>query len=107
MMKDYYLDRSNMIDFLAALPQDGKDAITLYLPPDLSHEQAQSRLHAAIAEPIPPGLAEAVSGSKSGACLFWGASKVLVLPPFPVRDNAVFTGYDAGPLAGLLQRERL
>lgn len=104
--RDFYLSRSNMMAFLAGLPPQAVDAITLYLSPGLTPDEVGSYLHAAIGDDIPVGLAETASSSGAGSCLFWGPVKRLVLPPFPIKDSAIFPGYITGSLASLLEQDR-
>ncbi len=104
--RDFYLSRSNMMAFLAGLPPQAVDAVTLYLPPGLTPDEVGYYLHAAIGDDIPAGLAETASSSRTGSCLFWCPVKRLVLPPFPVKDSAIFPGYITDPLASLLEQDR-
>lgn len=104
--RDFYISRSNMMAFLAGLPAQAMDAVTLYLPPGLTPDKVGYYLHAAIGGDIPSGLAETASSSRTGSCLFWGPVKRLVLPPFPVKDSAIFPGYIIGSLASLLEQDR-
>jgi hypothetical protein len=47
-----------------------------------------------------------VLASRTGACLYWGAVKRLVLPPFPLANSAILAGYDTAPMISLLQQDR-
>jgi hypothetical protein len=57
---------------------------------------------------IPPeGMVDAVLSSKTGSVLFWGRqAKVLVVPPFPLKNDFVSPGYDPIPLRELLDKDR-
>ncbi len=56
---------------------------------------------------LPEDILTAVSGSETGAVLFWSlAESHLVLPPFPVEAAATFSGWNIGPLHSLLYRPR-
>jgi len=104
--RDFYLSRSNMMAFLARLPPQDVGAVTLYLPPGLTPDEVGSYLHATGGDDIPAGLAEKAASSRTGSSLFWGLVKRLVLPPFPVKDSAIFPGYNTGPLTSLLEQDR-
>jgi hypothetical protein len=102
----YYRRRARMLDFLCGLEKTGDStASTVYLPPGLAADQIKDALPgAADKAAFPEGLAEMLARSRTGGVLFWGsAQKHLVLPPFPLREQALFNGFAIGPLVNLLK----
>lgn len=99
--KDYHINRSRMLSFLADLSEQVTDAATVYLSP--GHTRAAV---VAYLEPITGDrtgdIADITVSSRTGICLFWGAVKILIYPPFPVKDSAVFSGYVKTPLLSML-----
>jgi len=102
----FRLSRSKMLDFLDELEAAGGKARSLYLPSGLSLVEVESLLKEALETPtIPPGLAELVASSETGAILFWGFyRRCLILPPFPVTERYLAHSYDATILRSLLKR---
>lgn len=97
----YYLSRTRtiaLLDELEATMEAG--ARSLYLPPGLSFPETESALKEIFAErPVPEKLTEAAAGSRTGACLYRGERrKYLILPPFPVTEKQLLSGYDVTPL---------
>jgi len=105
LRKDIYINRANMLSFLADLPEQTPDAVTVYLPPGLTRDEITSTLRLVFKDGA-EDIIEATVVSKTGVCLFWGVVKRLIYPPFPIQDNAVFTGYATGPLISILKHDR-
>lgn len=104
----FFLSRLKMIDFLTELEATtDSTARSLYLPPRLPLPEIEHLLEKAVSpQASPPELDELAAGSKTGASLFWGSSlKCLILPPFPVGENAIFQGYAVEPLRSLLKSD--
>jgi len=101
----YYLRRARTLEFLSGLEKTGDAAaITAYLPPGLSAGKIKDALPDAGKVAFPEGLAEMLARSRTGGVLFWGsAPKYLVLPPFPLREQALFNGFAIEPLIDLLK----
>jgi len=103
------LGRSKMLGFLNELASTEGKAISLYLPrgtPQARVENLLGKVFAATA--IPPGVAEAIAGSEMGTAFFWSPPQTyLVLPPFPIAEEYITDGYDAGPLRSLLSHDFL
>ncbi len=102
----YYLRRAKMLELLDELENTGDaTASTVYLPAGLSADGIKQVLrNAGSKSNFPEELTGMIAGSKNGAVLFWGGGKKhLVLPPFPLREQAVFGGFVTGPLANLLK----
>lgn len=48
-------------------------------------------------------MVELVTGSRTGVVIFWGPSrKILIRPPFPLKEQFITPGCDTGPLRSLL-----
>ncbi len=99
--------RGRLLRLLSKLDSATGTATSIYLAPGEHLTQpGQPAIESA-------GLAEAVllldgvvASSTTGAALFWGeAWRLLVLPPFPLRQSLRADGYHTGPLRSLLQAE--
>lgn len=101
------LTRQRLLRLLEEIEAAPGPAASLYLPPGSPRPDVEKTLAAALKpEEPPPGLAEAIARSTTGAALFWGEPhRCLVLPPFPIIYSRVFTGYDVEPLRALLKQE--
>ena len=101
------LNRLRMLRLLDELEAAPGAATSLYLPPASPPLEVEKALKASLnLEEILPDLAKSVARSATGAVLFWGEQhKYLVLPPFPVIERRVSSGYDVEPLRSLLRRE--
>lgn len=100
ILNTYYLRRRRMLEFLETLERaDDSAATTSYLPPGMLAQDIKKVLKNA----LPEDLSEILALSRTGGVLFWGdAQKCLVSPPFPVREQAVFTGFNTEPLRDML-----
>jgi len=97
------LSRAGMLRFLNELETTAGSGASLYLPP---HSPVGEIEEALSISPLPSDLAKSVANSKTGAVVFWGERhRCLMLPPFPVVQRPVSTGFDVDPLRSLLQRE--
>jgi peptide subunit release factor 1 (eRF1) len=98
-----------MLGFLDELAGTEGQAISVYLPqgtPQARVENLLGKVFAATA--IPPGVAEVMAGWEMGAALFWSPPQTyLVLPPFPIVEEYITSGYDVGPLRSLLSQDFL
>lgn len=101
------LSRAKLLRLVSELESGGGAGTSLYIPPGALVPEIESMLDIAVgAEEVLPNVARAVAHSTTGAVLFWGDEhRYLVLPPFPVIDEVLFSGYDVEPLRSLLQRE--
>ena len=96
-----------LLDGLAGSPVD--NALTLYLPPQLSTKELSNTLKE-IPEPpeVIAELSKIAGSSKTGTAIFWCTEQTLaVLPPFPISERHVFRSLDTGLLNSLLKRDRL
>ncbi|MCL0095234.1 hypothetical protein M1O52_01675 [Dehalococcoidia bacterium] len=97
------LSRAGMLRFLNELETAAGSGVSLYLSPRSSMGEIEEALSIS---PLPSDLAKLVTNSKTGTVIFWDKQhRYLVLPPFPVMQRPVSTGFDVGPLRSLLQRE--
>lgn len=103
----FHLVRSKMLDFLDEIARQEGQASSLYLSQGTEPDRIKNLLPKFVTPDIPTGLAEGIASSKTGAVLFWGARKCLVIPPFPIRDEYLTSGCDVGPLRSLLKRDFL
>ena len=103
----FRLGRPKMLGFLDELESASGEAESLYMPSGLSLPHIESLLQKVPdTQSIPSELAGIAAGSKTGAVLLWGSSgKYLVLPPFPIKEEYFFHGYDVEPLRYLLKHD--
>jgi len=82
-------------------------AASVYILPGLPVPEIEDLLGKATgAESLPGELPQLAASSRNGAVLFWGRlRKCLVLPPFPIKEKTIFTGYIARPLRLLLNND--
>lgn len=94
-----------MLALLDELDAESEPAKSLYLPPALELAEKERLLgEVAGSEASIPDVVDVISGSGTGAVLFWSvARKLLVLPPFPIREKYLAFGYDVEPLRSMLQ----
>ncbi len=105
--KKYLLGRPKMAQFFSKL-EDGSStgAVSLYLKPGLSERELQNMAGIPASLPLPDELIRTAVKSTNGAVIFWGSrGKYLVLPPFPIKEKAIFDGYEAEPLGRMLAGE--
>jgi len=94
-----------MLGLLDEFESANDEAMSLYLPPGLPQSQVEDLLQKAL---VPQAIVQDIAGfatsSWTGAVLFWGTTRsYLVLPPFPVTDKYIATGYDGEPLRSQLE----
>jgi len=101
------LTRVRMLRLLDELESATGPAVSLYLPPGRTAAQARALLNTALGdEGLPEDMGERMTESPTGAILFWGESyRILVLPPFPVTEERLASGYEVGLLRALLQQD--
>jgi hypothetical protein len=105
--KKYFVNRPGMRPFLNDIEKSPvPTTVSVYLPPGLSLPDIEELVASGGIRPAPADLAQLVSGSKTGAAIFWGSQRrCLVLPPFQVLEKAIFAGYAGGPLLRLLDSD--
>jgi len=103
--KQFKLTRNKILSILVELEQNREIATTLYLPAGISTNEVGSYLKQISAmEYIMTDMTESIISSQTGAVIFWGQTqKRLILPPFPVKDKYLSSGYDIAPLRTLLE----
>jgi hypothetical protein len=90
-----------MIGFLDEL--EVSTTKSLYIPIGLSLPEVERMLEQ---QAISPELAELAVGSKTGAVIFWGPSRIyLVTPPFPIMENHFAQGCAIEPLRSILKHD--
>jgi hypothetical protein len=91
MITRRFLNRAKMLAFLQKLSENNAgEARSLYLPPDE-------------VENVPPEIAGAAAKSPNGAVLFQSREvSYLVLPPFPITERTITSGFFTKPLLSLL-----
>lgn len=96
-----------MTAFLSGIEDDSDStAVSIYIPPGLPASEIEAFYSASLKEPFPPELLEITSDSATGTALFRGdMHKYLILPPFPVRNKVVFSGYSTEPLREIIENE--
>jgi hypothetical protein len=107
--KRFRFGRSKMLGFLDELASTEGKAVSLYLPQGATQGRVEDLLGKVFAaSAIPPGAAEAAASSRTGAAFFWSPSQTyLVLPPFPIAEEYMTSGYDVEPLRSLLGHDFL
>ena len=105
--RKFFLRRSKMLEFFNKLEETTDPAATsVYILPGLSVSEIEDLLGKAGVQSLPGELSRLAANSKNGAILFWGnVRKCLVLPPFPLKEKSIFTGYIAEPLRLLLSSD--
>ncbi|MFU8795866.1 MAG: Vms1/Ankzf1 family peptidyl-tRNA hydrolase [Dehalococcoidia bacterium] len=105
----FRLGRVRMLGFLEELAVLRGQAASVYLPPGTPTPRAEECLRETIgSEVMPVDTNTLITGSPTGAALFWGmARKCLVLPPFPLTEEWTADSYDVGPLRSLLSHDYL
>jgi len=98
-----------MLGFLNELASTEGKAVSLYLPQGATQDRVADLFGKGFAaSAIPPGAAEAAASSGTGATFFWSpAQTYLVLPPFPIAEEYMTSGYDVEPLRSLLGHDFL
>jgi len=107
--KRFRLGRLKMLRFLDELASTDGKAVSLYVSQGTTQDRVESLLRKIFAtSTIPPGMAEAAAGSRTGAAFFWSPPQTyLVLPPFPIAEEYVTNGCDVEPLRSLLGHDFL
>lgn len=100
--RQFKLTRTKLLVFLDKLELDTGSADSVYLPPETAETQVYlERMSGPL--PIMNDMNKIVSLSETGAALFWGRShKLIIIPPFPLQDKYMTTGYETEPLRRLL-----
>jgi len=108
MFNEFYLSRARMPAFLQSLPVNDDTAVSVYLPPVGADSYTTDLLQTA-GNGLPlADISSIVNHSATGGVLFWGSrQRYLILPPFPLAEKVVFTGYVTEPLVQLISNDFL
>lgn len=103
--RQYRLTRLKTLDLLNGLGAVGGQAASIYLPPGLAESDTRELIVKILpAQDIPTEIAELVAASPTGAAIFWGAArKLLVRPPFPLAEHFISPDIDVEPLRSMLE----
>jgi len=95
-----------MLGLLNELEEADDKAVSLCITPGLPPQQVEDLLEKALVpHAVAPEIAALLARSGTGAILFWGSSRrLLILPPFPVTGKYIAPGYDLEPLRSQLAR---
>jgi hypothetical protein len=103
--RQYRLNRLKTLDLLNGLETAGVQAVSIYAPRGLPEADTRELVDNALpTQNIPPDTFEMVAASPTGSVVFWGPSrKLLVQPPFPLKERFVSIDIDTEPLRSLLE----
>ena len=94
-----------MLALLGQLEETGDPGVSVFLAPGLSPAHINDLLSKTLpGAAIPADAAELAAGSRTGAAIVWGTSRrLLILPPFPLKEQLITPGCDVEPLRALLE----
>ena len=99
----YKLTRTKLLSLLGEIEHDSEKAITMYLLPGATESAAYIEKIPELI-PIKAEVEKKTNSSQTGTVIFWGPShKLLIMPPFPLKDKYVASGYDVALLRALLE----
>ena len=103
--RQYRLNRLKTLDLLDGLETAGVQTVSVYLPPTTTEADTRELVGNALPiHDIPPDILEMVMVSPTGSVVFWGPSrKLLILPPFPLKERFVSIDIDTDPLHFILE----
>ncbi len=103
----FFLNRDKIPAFLNEIEEDPDPAaISIYIPSGLSTDEIEDFCNVSSTEELPSELYQIIADSTNGAAVFWGdRQKYLVLPPFPLRNKTIFSGYSTEPLREIIESE--
>jgi hypothetical protein len=100
---DYRLSRLHTVEYLKRLSSKGHSgAVSLFLSPGKTIETVVSRTNM-VSGALPRWLVAEAQSSKNGFCLIGGEDVSLLLPPFPVAEDAIYQGVETEPILSMLQ----
>lgn len=96
-----------MLGLLDELGPVGDGALSVYLPPATTANAVTGQLEGLVTEPpLPPEITQLATDSPTGAVLFWGTPRrLLIRPPLPLSARFVSNGYEVETLRRCLQEE--
>ena len=104
--RQFRLSRPRTLALLGALEETGDAGVSVFLPPGLSPAHINDLFSKTLpGAAIPVDAAEIAAGSRTGAAIVWGTSRrLLIQPPFPLKEQLITPGCDVGPLRALLEQ---
>jgi len=104
--KEVQLTRAKMLTKLAEIGKLTEPATTLYLPAGFILEEAEKTLSQITSiSTFLPEITRFIAGSATGAVIFWGEThKLVIKPPFPLKEKYLTAGYDAEMFTKLLMK---
>lgn len=103
----FRLDRLKMLALLDELETADGEVISLFVPPEVPQPEIEKLIDKVPGiETVGPDMVRLIASSPTGAVLFWVPSgKYLILPPFPVMESYITSGYDAEPLRSVISQD--
>jgi hypothetical protein len=96
------LTRYNLLSLLDDIEHKHEEAASLYLPPGIELDTYLQKISGLL--PVKQEISKNISTSQTGAAILWGQSyKLIILPPFSLKDKYMTLGYDIEPLRSLLK----
>jgi len=104
--RQYRLNRLKTLDLLEGLEAVSDQAVSIYLPPGLSEANVSELVTNAIpVRDIPAKLFRYTAFSATGAAVFWGPSRKLIIqPPLPLTERFISPTIDFEQLRSILER---
>jgi peptide subunit release factor 1 (eRF1) len=96
-----------MLEYLETLPSEPRaDQLTLFIPPRLPPEKLTGMVNKVPASPaVSKEVYDICTSSVNGAVIFTGKQKTkLVIPPFPIRDSVMMSGFEPEHLKAMLSQ---
>ncbi len=105
--RQFYLNRPKTLRLLRELETTGNAVNSVFLTPELSADYVNDLLGRALPDvAVPADMVELAAGSRTGAAIFWGPSrKLLIRPPFPFTEQYIAPGGNIEPLRLLLETD--
>jgi peptide subunit release factor 1 (eRF1) len=104
--KEYKITRIKLTAELAVIERVSEPSTTIYLPAKTPLVEVETLLRQMPSiEPNVPGITNFVAGTETGAVIFWGQNyKLVIKPPFPVKEKYITAGYDTEILSDILNQ---
>jgi peptide subunit release factor 1 (eRF1) len=106
--KEYHLSRARMLEYLAGLSSEkDRDQLTFFIPPRLAPEKLKDILQKVPSTPVISGeMYDICTSSANGAVIFRGGqTHNLIVPPFPIRDSVIMSGFEIEHLKAMLEQD--
>jgi len=103
---DNKLKKRQMLDLLGEIEAAGDEVSSLYFPPGSPAREIAELVSKALSYELAATDLERVLSSPTGAVLFWGEPyRLVVLPPFPIKEKAILVGHTVTPLRAMLESD--